>query len=69
MCKVRKYGMRDQSHPRGSEPPSMGKCGRRAIRKKAGPHRMWESELDQCGGVDEPLDDSVEESGNQSQEK
>jgi hypothetical protein len=69
MRAVRKYGKRDQSHAGHSQPSPMGEGSRRrAIGKKAHPHRMRKSELGGSGGVDQSLDDSVEQSGYQSED-
>ena len=70
MGEVSQYRKCDQSDPGGSEPPTMRERRRRhAIRKKVRPHRMRKSDLGEGGSGDDPLDHSVEESGNQSQDK
>lgn len=70
MREVRNYGKRDQSHPSPGKPPPMLERGRRrAIGEKGRPKRMRKSGLGACRSVDESLDDSVEQSGNQSQDQ
>lgn len=67
---VREYRKHDQSHAGRGQPSLMWErrlC--RTIREKTQPHRTREREPGGCTGVDESLDHSVEQAGNQSQDQ
>ena len=64
------YRKRDQSHAGCGQPSPMRERSRYCtIREKTHPHRTRKREPGGSTGVDEPLDHSVEQAGNQSQDQ